>query len=768
MFLGAVLAGFAGAFVAPPLWRRAGRATGWALALVPLSAFLYFASWLPEVAAGHTTVLRHEWVPGLQVALSFRVDGLSLLFALLVSGIGTLILVYAGGYMGEDRDTGRLYALLLAFMASMLGVVTADNVIALYVFWELTSLTSYLLIGFKHEKEKSRKAALQALLVTGAGGLALLPGLLMLAHVGGSFEISDLLARGDAIRAHALYPAIVACVLAGTFTKSAQFPFHFWLPNAMEAPTPISAYLHSATMVKAGVFLMARLSPALGSTALWHDALTTAGAVTMVVGGFLAAQQTDLKRLLAYTTVGALGTLTLLIGAGTDAGMKAAVVVLLGHAMYKGALFMVAGAIDHETGTRDVLHLRGLWNAMPITTVAAGLAALAAAGLPPFFGFLGKETAYAALLHWPWVVGAAVVANAFALLVAALVGYQAFYGEPLPTPKAPHDAPAAMWLGPMTLGLLGLLLGALPGLSSGLVAAAATAMQGAPVAVKLALWHGIAGEAGVILLLSGATIVLGVAFYLAHRLFVATDARLAWLYAHGPERWYARSVDAMLWVAGWQTRVLQNGYLRYYILTVVVATVATAGWVLTTRVDVPPVTLTDVRFYEAIVLLMMVASAIVVTRTDSRLTAIVTLGVVGYGVALLFLLYGAPDLALTQFSIETLSVVLFVLVLYRLPRFQTVSPVAAKLRDAVVALGLGGLMTALVLSATPEPLLSRLSSFFAEASYPQAFGRNVVNVILVDFRGLDTMGEITVLAIAALGVYALLKLRPRGDEAPRA
>jgi multicomponent Na+:H+ antiporter subunit A len=324
-----------------------------------------------------------------------------------------------------------------------------------------------------------------------------------------------------------------------------------------------------------------------------------------------------------------------------------------------------------------------------------------------------------------------------------------------------------MWLGPMTLGVSGLALGALPWLASPLVGAAASAMLGTRVPASLALWHGIEGEAGLILALSVATFALGFGFYLAHRAFVATDAHLGWLYAHGPERWYARALDGMLRVAGWQTRLLQSGYLRYYILTVVLATLATAGWVMATRVGLPPVAFTEVRSYEVIILLMMIASAGVVTRTDSRMTAIITLGVVGYGVALLFLLYGAPDLALTQFAIETLSVVMFVLVLYRLPRFQTVSPASAKLRDAAVALSLGGLMTAIVLAMTPEPLMSRLSTFFAEASLPQAYGRNVVNVILVDFRGLDTMGEITVLAVAALGVFALLKLKPGGDGASR-
>jgi multicomponent Na+:H+ antiporter subunit A len=349
------------------------------------------------------------------------------------------------------------------------------------------------------------------------------------------------------------------------------------------------------------------------------------------------------------------------------------------------------------------------------------------------------------------------------LLVAGLVGWQAFYGERAETPRHPHEAPVAMWLGPLTLGVLGLAFGLVPALVDGLVSAAATVMWHEPIAAHLALWHGLGGEAGFVLGLSTVTILLGLAFYLAHRWFVAWADHFAHPYKYGPEGWYHASVAGMLRVAAWQTGVLQNGYLRYYILTVVATTIGLAGWVLATRVPVPPIDAGDVRLYELVILVMMVASTVVVLGTDSRLTAVVGLGVVGYGVALLFLLYGAPDLALTQFAIETLSVVLFVLVLYRLPRFVSMSRPASRARDTVIATAFGGLMTVLILVTTPQPLLSPLAGFFAEASVPQAFGRNVVNVILVDFRGLDTMGEITVLSVAALGVYALLKLRPKED-----
>ncbi|MFB3140368.1 MAG: proton-conducting transporter membrane subunit, partial [Candidatus Acidiferrales bacterium] len=390
----AVLSGFVMALAAPWLHRIARSTSGWVLALFPLALTVYFAGQAGRVAAGEVLAVSIDWVPSLGIALSFYLDGLSLLFALLISGIGALVVVYAGGYLAGHAHLGRFYAFLLMFLASMLGLVLANNVITLFVFWELTSVSSYLLIGFEHEREAARQAALQALLVTGLGGLALLAGLLLLGQAGGSMELSELLTRGEAIQAHPFYAPILLLILAGAFTKSAQFPFHFWLPSAMEAPTPVSAYLHSATMVKAGIYLLARFNPVLGGTELWFYIVTAAGAATMLVGAYLAFQQSDLKRILAYSTMSALGMMVLLLGLGTELAVKAAIVSILVHALYKGALFLVAGAVEHETGTRDVDRLGGLRRAMPITAAAAALAALSMAGLPPLFGFIGKEMVY--------------------------------------------------------------------------------------------------------------------------------------------------------------------------------------------------------------------------------------------------------------------------------------------------------------------------------------------------------------------------------------
>lgn len=761
--LAAVLSGFGASIVAPMVHQLTPRRAGWIAALVPFALFIYFASLVPVVAGGEVLRSGYAWLPGLGINLSFRIDGLSILFALLITGIGTLVMIYAGGYLAGDPMLGRMLTLLLIFMAAMLGVVTSDNLIGLFVFWELTTVSSYLLIGYKHEYEKARKAALQSMLVTGIGGLALLAGLLLLGQVAGSLEISDMLKQGDVVRAHPLYGGILALVLLGAFTKSAQVPFHFWLPGAMEAPTPVSSYLHSATMVKAGVFLLARLNPVLGGTEAWQLLLTGFGGATMLVGAFLAVQQTDLKRILAYTTVGALGTLVTLIGIGTDDALKAAMVFTLSHALYKGALFQAAGSIDHETGTRDISQLSGLRAAMPITAAAAMVAAVSMAGLPPMFGFIAKEVQYKAKLEEPVLIGMALLANMLTVAAAGLVSLKVFLGAPAHTPKHAHEAPPSMWLGPVALAVSSLAIGLLATpIGNTLIGPATGAVIGKTKEVELLLWAGIEGAAGQALAFSVLTVVVGGGLYLARGTFARIAAALAPLAAWGPERWYQRAVDGMLALAGWQTRVLQNGYLRSYIGLIIATVLALASLALIAgRVSITiPADWADVRVYELILALVMLVATGFVIRATSRLAAIVGLGFVGYSMALVFLLFGGPDLAMTQFAIETLSAILFVLVVYRLPRFARLSDAGARLRSGALAIAGGTLMMVLTLVALASPTESRLSQYMAENSQPLANGRNVVNVILVDFRGFDTMGEITVLGLAAIGIYALLKLLP--------
>ena len=492
--LAATLAPFVLGVCAPLVRRLFGDSVGWVLAVLPAGLTIYFAQFLGPVAAGETLSFSTEWVPALGIALSFYVDGLSLLFALLISFIGTFIVLYAGAYLKGHADLGRFMMFLLMFMGSMLGLVLSNNVVTLFVFWELTSITSFLLIGFNHDKARSRRAALQALVVTGGGGLALLAGLLLMAQAGGAMELSTLLADGDVLRDHPWYLAILVLVLAGAFTKSAQVPFHFWLPNAMEAPTPVSAYLHSATMVKAGVYLLARMNPGLGGTEVWQIALMTFGGATLITGAVLALRNTDLKLMLAQTTVASLGLLVFLIGIGEPLAIQAAMAYLFAHSMFKGALFMVAGSVDHGTGTRELSRLSGLGRVMPFTAVAGGLAALSMSGLAPFIGFIAKEWIYKGTLDGgvPLLLTAVAIAgNGLMFAVAFLVGFKPFFGKPGDTPHKPHEGSIGLWVGALTLAVLGLFFGLFSNITeSQFVGPAAIAVAGMPMAVDLYLWGG--------------------------------------------------------------------------------------------------------------------------------------------------------------------------------------------------------------------------------------------------------------------------------------
>jgi len=763
-----VLCGFVAALWAPWLTRRLGRAIGWVLALLPIALCVYFSTLLPRAAAGVPVSFSYSWVPELGLHLSMRADALNLLFALLVSGMGALVVCYAGGYLKGHPQLGRFYAWLLTFMAAMLGVALADNLFLLFVFWELTSISSYVLIGFDHEREEARAAALQALLVTGGGGLALLAGFILLGMAAGTTEISGLFAARHVIQAHPLYTPALGLILIGAFTKSAQFPFHFWLPNAMEAPTPVSAYLHSATMVKVGIYLLARLNPVLGGTELWTGAVGGVGAMTMLTGGYLALGQTDLKRILAYSTISALGMMTMLIGLGTDLSLQAAVIMLVAHALYKGALFLVAGAIDHETGRRDITRLRGLAHAMPKTAAIAVLAAASMAGMAPLFGFIAKELTYdAALDSGAVVAGAIFCGNWFFVCIAGVVGIAPFWGKLHDTTHAPHEAPFSLWLSPAVLAAMSLIIGLLPWvLSNSLLAPTVSITMGRPVTFDLALWHGITPS----LVLSIVTFVAGAGLYLTrHRTReLVNRISLNW----GPTSLYALALTTLNDVAYRLTRSVQSGYLRYYLLTLVLTTIAlislglAAGqgesWWLPQ--DLPSFGSLEVYFHElALAALIMIATVAAITSRSS-LSAVAALGIVGYGVALVYLLFGAPDLAMTQFLVESLTVILFVLAFYHLPDLTVFSPPAARLRDALIALGAGALMTTLVLLSIGIQIHPSISQYFIDMALPLAHGRNIVNVILVDFRALDTLGEITVLGIAAIGVYALLKFPKRKAE----
>ncbi|HYG99955.1 MAG TPA: putative monovalent cation/H+ antiporter subunit A [Terriglobales bacterium] len=767
MLVVAVLSGFALAIAAPWLVRLTRGVTGWILALLPFTLALYFSSVVPQIAAGETIGVSYPWVPSLGVNLSLLLDGLSLLFVLLITGIGSVVLVFSGGYLRGHPQLGSFYAYILMFMASMLGLVLADDVLTMFVFWELTSISSYLLIGFKHQEQASRTAALQALLVTSMGGLSLLAGALLLTQVGGAGRISELVHRAAAVHADPLYLPILLLIVGGAFTKSAQFPFQFWLPSAMQAPTPVSAYLHSATMVKAGVYLLARLSPVLGGTDTWFYLLGTVGAITMLMGAYLSLRHTDLKLILAYSTVSVLGLLTMLLGLGTDEAIRAAVTYLLAHALYKGALFLAAGTVDHEAGTRDVSMLRGLRRAMPLTAAAAGIAALSMAGLPPFAGFLGKELLYEAALHTEfrtiWT-GAAVLASVFLVAAALIAGVRPFFGRVMEAKQKVHEGPVSLWIGPLLLAILGATVGLLGGVAGqNLLSPAASAIGNRPLQVEGALFHGFTFTLG----LSALTLVAGVALFAKGRAVTWLGHLTSSLEQFGPQRGYFKLIDGLNSLARRQTLIFQSGYLRFYVLATMAATLGLVAYPLFASVGVRwPVSFAGLRLYELGLAVLILVAAFGAVQARSMLASVTALGAVGFSVALVFVLFGAPDVAMTQFSVETLIVILFVLVVHRLPHYSVSSSRAVKIRDAVLCTSLGALMTILVLAAAAVPLDPVVSRYYASNSVPGGHGHNIVNVILVDFRALDTLGEITVLAVAAVGVYALLRLRLSAKEEP--
>jgi multicomponent Na+:H+ antiporter subunit A len=590
-------------------------------------------------------------------------------------------------------------------------------------------------------------------------------------------------------RQHPLYLPILILLLLGAFTKSAQVPFHFWLPAAMAAPTPVSAYLHSATMVKAGVYLLARFHPILGGTIQWETLLISVGVLTMLVGAIMAAGQRDLKRILAYSTISVLGILTTLLGVGTVLAVEAAVVFLVAHAFYKAALFMVAGNIDHETGIRDVTRLGGLRSLMPVTAIAGILASMSKAGTPPMFGFIGKEALYTAKLDIEtiglWLIIVAVLANVLLVAMSLVVAIWPFFGSFRQTPKSPHEAPISMLLGPVLLAGLGMFVGLIPGaFDRSLGSAMATAILGFPVEMKLKLWHGFSRESVFVMALSGFTLATGFLLFKKLRPWLTRTLELAcrlepwgpgirraWqegrllheltcrLEPLGPTRAYEGLLAGVTRSAQGVTRLIQSGYLRHYILITILAAVALVSYPLLHSIQ-PQLSENawQLRPHEAVVALLILAGAITTVRARYRLTGVAALGVTGLGMALIFVMFGAPDLAITQVMVETLTVILFVLVFYHLPPFVPRSTRRQRFRDLTISIVAGLLMVFVMLATASIHLEPVLTDFFAQQSLSAAHGRNIVNVILVDFRALDTLGEITVLAVAGFGVYALLRL----------
>lgn len=776
-FYVALAAPFIAAAVAPLAHRWFGHRAAWILALAPAYIIVHFLGYmvpvetaqgvLPSVAEGGRFLFSIPWVPALGVGADFYVDGLAHTFALLISGIGFFIVLYAGGYLKGHEHLGRFFSFILLFMGSMLGVVLADDVITLFVYWELTSITSFLLIGFNHKSERSRRAAIQALVVTAGGGLALLAGLLLMASFTGTLSLSEMATMAPAIKGSALYIPILLLVLGGAFTKSAQVPFHFWLPNAMEAPTPVSAYLHSATMVKAGVYLLMRLNPTLGDTVLWSTILPIFGCATLLTGAILALRQTDLKLMLAYTTVASLGLLVALTGTSDEAIIKGAALYLVAHALFKAALFMVAGTIDHEAGTRDVTKLGGLRSAMPITAAAALLAALSMGGLPPFLGFLAKEYMYKGAaypdLQSILLTTSLVLGNAMMFAAGFAVALKPFYGEKKETPKHAHEGPFMLWSGPVTLAALSLVGGFVAGTTGDVVIAPLlSAILGEDVSVHLHLWEGF----NIAVMLSLVTIALGTLIFLyLDRVRAAIAAMLDFI-GWGPDRGFDQAIAGLVSLCFALTKRIQFGRMEGY-MTITFGLVAVALIVpLTIFGEWPSLSelpdITDIAFYELAVVIIALIGILAVLLASNRLTAIVSLGIQGFALALIFMLFGAPDLSFTQFMVETLSVVILALVLTRMALFKRDHrSFWQSMMDGVIAIACGVGFTGLLLSVLSHPFDSRLSEFFAEHSYPIAHGRNIVNVIIVDYRGIDTLGEIGVVVIAGLAILALVRLKPK-------
>lgn len=755
-----VLLGFFLSLILIPFGRFLKGKAAYLFGLIPLAKFIYFASYIPRVASEGSILTTYEWVPSLGVNLGFHLDGLSLIFALMITGIGALVFFYTAYYLKGQAHLDRFYGYLSTFMAAMLGMVLADNLLTIFVFWELTTVTSFFLIGYLHFDAASRRASLISLGVTGLGGMALFGGLLLMGHVSGESSISALLQWGFDFQNHPWYLLTVILIFGAAFTKSAQFPFHFWLGHAMAAPTPVSTYLHSATMVKAGVYILLRFTPLLGGTAVWNDTLLIVGGITMVYAAVHTIFRTDLKAILAYSTVAALGILVFLTGLGTVHALSAAVLFIVVHAIYKGGLFLVVGGIDKATGTRDVTRLRGLGPYMWPLALAGFFLAVMSAGFPPTLGFIGKELIMEATTRHavaPWIVtGVAVAANAFLLYAGFVVGIRPFFGKRPPEADPPKPVHPMLWVPPTVLALLGLYFGIFPGHLQAALIEPAVAAFGENLPAALKLWHGM----NPLVWVSLGTFAIGLILYFAIRPSHGLEDRIKKLDFISPERLIQRITAGFLSFSRSWTEFFQTGYLRHYIITIVLFFIGVTGYQLLegSGVTLAYVAMQPLTVYEVGVTLILVVAVMFIVFSRSRLIAVAAMGVLGYSISLIFVFYSAPDLAMTQFSVDTLTVILFMLVLYRLPKYLNLSDLRSRIRDGAISLLFGTLIVFVALEVLAAPTSREISKFFAENSYKLAHGRNVVNVLLVDFRGMDTIVEITVLTIAAIGVFGLLKL----------
>ncbi|MEC1421991.1 Na+/H+ antiporter subunit A [Bacillus subtilis] len=790
----AILLPFLFAFIIPFLAKYAKRVhTGWFVLILPVLLFIYFLPMIRMTQSGETLRSVLEWIPSLGINFTVYIDGLGLLFALLITGIGSLVTLYSIFYLSKEKEQlGPFYVYLLMFMGAMLGVVLVDNVMVLYMFWELTSLSSFLLIGYWYKREKSRYGAAKSLLITVSGGLCMLGGFILLYLITDSFSIREMVHQVQLIAGHELFIPAMILILLGAFTKSAQFPFYIWLPDAMEAPTPVSAYLHSATMVKAGIYVIARFSPIFAFSAQWFWIVSLVGLFTMVWGSFHAVKQTDLKSILAFSTVSQLGMIISMLGVSAAAlhyghteyytvAAMAAIFHLINHATFKGSLFMAVGIIDHETGTRDIRKLGGLMAIMPITFTISLIGTFSMAGLPPFNGFLSKEMFFTSMLRvthfdlfnvqtWGVLFPLfAWIGSVFTFIYSMKLLFKTFRGnyQPEQLEKPAHEAPVGMLVPPVILVALAVSLFFFPNiLSYSLIEPAMNSIYPTLLAghekfhVHISQWHGVTTE----LLMTAGIVVIGTIGYLSlnkwkgiYKLF---PSKLTL------NRLYDKLLTLMEKGSYRVTKQYMTGFLRDYLLYIFAGFIILIGGAFAIKGGFSFKTegMAKIGVYEIILTLVMISATVATVFARSRLTAIIALGVVGYTLALFFVIFRAPDLALTQLVIETISVALFLLCFYHLPKLRLKTKTRTfRMTNFIISLGVGIIVTLLGIASSSQRTKDSIASFFVKHSHDLGGGDNVVNVILVDFRGFDTMFEITVLTIAALGIYSMIKTKVKEE-----
>ncbi|WP_409425047.1 monovalent cation/H+ antiporter subunit A [Pseudoalteromonas sp. RW-H-Ap-1] len=734
-------------------------------AIAPLAALAITLYHAPAVLAGETIRFSAQWIPALGLDISLRLDGLSLLFLFMILGIGLLVILYARYYLSQNDSLPKLYSYLMLFMTAMLGIVMSNNVIQLWLFWELTSISSFLLISYWWHKSEARKGARMALAVTGAGGLALLGGLMLLGDIVGSYDLDTILASKAIIQSHDLYEVALVLVLLGAFTKSAQFPFHFWLPHAMAAPTPVSAYLHSATMVKAGIFLLARFYPALAGTDTWFLLVGLTGLTTLLFGAYIALFKHDLKGLLAYSTISHLGLITLLLGLDTELATVAAIFHIINHATFKASLFMATGIIDHETGTRDMRKLNGMWRYLPYTATLAMVAAAAMAGVPLLNGFLSKEMFFAETLHqqvlgsMSWLIPVlATVAGALSVAYSSRFIHDVFFnGEPIDLPRTPHEAPRYMRVPIEILVVLCILVGIFPHfVVDGILSAASLAVLGeAMPEYKLTIWHGF----NLPLLMSGMAVIGGLFIYVNRKYLFQFQASLP---PFNAKKIFERFLAVVVNWCQHKIQSTENGSLQRYVFIMLGVVLLASGWPLFEMKQLAgsvPNTPVDIQNAIGAGLLIIGAIATVIWHRI-RMVSLLMLSIVGLMVSVAFTRFSAPDLALTQLTVEVATIILLMLALFFLPQSTPRESSSLRiLRDVVISSTVGVIIASICYALLTRPLDS-ISEFFIANAKTGGGGTNVVNVILVDFRGFDTLGEITVLGIAALGIFKLLSRIP--------